>query len=93
MGRVLRRTLNRRIGRTGLPLSFISKLWLAALFSAIAAWGIKLLLGGALHPILRAALILIPYGLLYFAITTLFKLPEARKVVGRFTRLIPFFRH
>ncbi|MCA1555571.1 MAG: murein biosynthesis integral membrane protein MurJ, partial [Acidobacteria bacterium] len=28
---LLRRTLNRRIGRTGLPVAYISKLWLAAL--------------------------------------------------------------
>jgi putative peptidoglycan lipid II flippase len=83
----LRRTLNRRIGQTGLPFAFISRLWLAALLSAIIAWGIKLLLG-AYHPILLAALILTPYGLLYFAITTLFKLPEAHTVVGRFTRIL-----
>jgi putative peptidoglycan lipid II flippase len=84
---LLRRTLNRRIGETGLPFTFIAKLWLAALLSAIAAWGIKLLLGSR-HPILLAALILTPYGLLYFALTTLFKLPEAHTVVGRFTRIL-----
>jgi putative peptidoglycan lipid II flippase len=88
----LRRTLNRRIGQTGLPFAFISKLWLAAFLSAGLAWGIKLLLG-AHHPILLAALILIPYGILYFVITTLFKLPEARTVVGRFTRFLPFVRN
>ena len=88
---LLRRTLNRRIGRTGLPLKYISKLWLAALLSATIAWGIKLLIG-AHHPVLLAALILIPYGIFYFAITSLFKLPEARTVVGRFTRLLPFAR-
>jgi len=88
---LLRRTLNRRIGQTGLSFAYISKLWLAALLSAAIAWGIKLLVGRR-HPLLLAALILLPYGLLYFAITTLFKLPEARTVVGRFTRLLPFGR-
>lgn len=88
---LLRRTLNRRIGRTGLPLGYISKLWLAALLSATVAWGIKLLIG-ARHPVILAALILTPYGILYFAITSLFKLPEARSVVGRFTRLLPSAR-
>ncbi|HEY0101694.1 MAG TPA: murein biosynthesis integral membrane protein MurJ [Pyrinomonadaceae bacterium] len=83
----LRRTLNGRIGQTGLPFAYISKLWLAALLSAIFAWGIKLLIGSR-HPILLAALILTPYGLLYFAITSLFKLPEAHTVVGRFTRIL-----
>ena len=88
---LLRRTLNRRIGRTGLTFSYISKLWFAAFLSAIIAWGIKILVGRR-HPLLLAALILVPYGLLYFAITTLFKLPEARSVVGRFTRFLPFGR-
>ncbi|HLL15165.1 MAG TPA: murein biosynthesis integral membrane protein MurJ [Pyrinomonadaceae bacterium] len=88
---LLRRTLNRRIGQTGLSFAYISKLWLAALLSAAIAWGIKLLVGRR-HPLLLAALILTPYGLLYFAITTLFKLPEARTVVHRFTRLLPFGR-
>jgi putative peptidoglycan lipid II flippase len=88
---LLRRTLNRRIGRTGLPAAYISKLWLAALISAIIAWGIKLLVG-ARHPLLVGALVLTPYGILYFTITTLFKLPEARTVVGRFMRLMPFSR-
>ncbi|HLL73342.1 MAG TPA: murein biosynthesis integral membrane protein MurJ [Pyrinomonadaceae bacterium] len=88
---LLRRTLNGRIGRTGLPLAYISKLWLAALLSAAVAWGIKLLLG-ARHPAIVAALVLTPYGLLYFAVTTLFKLPEARSVVGRLLRFLPFAR-
>ena len=88
---LLRRTLNGRIGRTGLPFNYISKLWLAATLSAAVAWGIKLLVGRR-HPLLLAALILVPYGLLYFAITSLFKLPEAHRVVGRFTRLLPFGR-
>jgi putative peptidoglycan lipid II flippase len=33
---LLRRTLNRRIGQTGLPFSYISKLWLAAFLSAFS---------------------------------------------------------
>jgi putative peptidoglycan lipid II flippase len=84
---LLRRGLNRRIGRTGLPLSYVSKLWAAAGLSAAAGWGLKVLLGG-LHPIILAALVLTPYGLLYFALTSLFGLPESRAVVGRFTRVL-----
>ncbi|HEX8458317.1 MAG TPA: murein biosynthesis integral membrane protein MurJ [Pyrinomonadaceae bacterium] len=88
---LLRRKLNRRIGRTGLPFAYISKLWLAAFLGACVAWGIKLLVGRR-HPLLLAALILVPYGLLYFGITSLFKLPESHRVIGRFTRLLPFGR-
>ncbi|MCA1591317.1 MAG: murein biosynthesis integral membrane protein MurJ [Acidobacteria bacterium] len=86
---LLRRQLNRRIGKTGLPFSFVVKLWTAAGLSAALGWAI--LLGIArfrLHPIIVAALVLTPYGLIYFAITSAMGLPEARAVVGRFTRLL-----
>src|SRR5215204_2092909 len=83
---LLRRRLNARIGPTGLPSVFGLKLWVAAGASAAAGWGLKLLFG-AVHPIILAALVLTPYGLLYFAATSLWGLPEARNVVGRFTRV------
>ncbi|MDT7689290.1 MAG: putative peptidoglycan lipid flippase [Acidobacteriota bacterium] len=84
---LLRRGLNRRIGRTGLPLSYVGKLWASAGASAGVAWGLKLLLGH-IHPIILAVLVLTPYGLLYFALTSLWGLPESRSVVARFTRLL-----
>lgn len=84
---LLRRGLNRRIGRTGLPLSYVSKLWVSAAVSAAVALGLKYLLGGV-HPIILAALVLTPYGLLYFALTSLWGLPESRAVVGRFTKIL-----
>jgi putative peptidoglycan lipid II flippase len=84
---LLRRRLNAQIGPTGLSTSFALKLWVAAGASAAAGWGLKLLLGGV-HPIFLAALVLTPYGLLYFALTSLWGLPESRAVVGRFTRML-----
>ncbi|HEV2915617.1 MAG TPA: murein biosynthesis integral membrane protein MurJ [Pyrinomonadaceae bacterium] len=84
---LLRRTLNRRIGRTGLPAAFVAQLWAAAAVSAALGWGVKLLIG-ARHPILVAAFVLGAYGLLYFGLTSALGLPEARTVVGRFTRLV-----
>ena len=39
---LLRRSLNRRIGQTGLPVSFAVRLWSAAFVAAAVAWGIKL---------------------------------------------------
>ena len=84
---LLRRGLNRRIGWTGIPFSFVSKLWLSAAASAAVAWGLRLLIGH-MHPIPLAALVLTPYGLLYFALTSAWGLPESRAVVGRFTRVL-----
>jgi putative peptidoglycan lipid II flippase len=85
---LLRHTLNRRIGKTGLPLSYVGKLWMSAAIGAGLAWIIKLSIG-AHHPVIIAVLVLGAYGLIYFGITSLLGLPEARTVVGRFTRFIP----
>jgi putative peptidoglycan lipid II flippase len=85
---LLRRRLNGRLGRTGLPLPFAMKLWLSAALCAALAFALKLALGG-LHPIILAALVLTPYGLLYFALTSAWGLPEARQVINRFTRMLP----
>ena len=84
---MLRRTLNRRIGRTGLPFSFMAKLWSAAIVGAALGWIIKLLIG-VRHPVIIAILVLIPYGLVYFAITSAFGLPEAHTFTKRFTRIL-----
>ncbi len=84
---LLRRRLNGLIGRTGIPVSFALKLWVSAVLSAGVAWGLRLLLG-PVHPIIAAALVLTPYGLLYFGLTSLWGLPESRAVVGRFTRIL-----
>ena len=83
---LLRRSLNRRIGGSGLAVSYLAKLWLAAGAGAAAAWGVKLIIG-PLHPIIRAASILGPFGLLYFALTLVMGLPEAQFI----KRFIPFF--
>jgi putative peptidoglycan lipid II flippase len=84
---LLRRSLNRRIGRTGLPLGYIAKLWLAAAASAGLGWAIKLAIGNR-HPVIVAALVLLPYGLSYFAITSALGVPAARVVVGRAARIV-----
>jgi putative peptidoglycan lipid II flippase len=84
---LLRRKLNQRIGRTGLPISYVSKLWIAAFSGALVGWAIKLAVGQR-HPLIVAILVLIPYGLTYFGVVSLFKLPEADAVVGRAFRIL-----
>src|ERR1700690_1440647 len=63
---LLRRALNRRIGRTGLPADFLAKLWAVALVAAAAGWTIHHF-GGHRGPIVLALLVLGPYGIIYFA--------------------------
>jgi putative peptidoglycan lipid II flippase len=88
---LLRRKLNSRIGRTGLPLGFVTKLWLGAAVGAAVAWGLKLSVPVS-HPLPLAVIVLGAYGVTYFAVTFLFRVPEAQKVIGRVVQIlrIPF---
>jgi putative peptidoglycan lipid II flippase len=88
---LLRRSLNQRIGKTGLSSSFIAKLWMSALVGAALGWGIKLVLPH-LHPIVVAGLVLGPYGLAYFAIASVLRVDEASAVIGRGLRMVGFKR-
>lgn len=77
---MLRHGLHRRIGRTGLAWIYTLKLWATALIAAEVGWAIKLALG-EIHPILVAVFVLGSYGLVYFAVTGLWRLPEAQAVL------------
>jgi putative peptidoglycan lipid II flippase len=83
---LLRFYLNRKIGRTGLPFSYVVRLWTSALLSAAVGWGLKILVG-ARHPLIVGVVVLGAYGILYFALTTIFGLPEARSVFSKLKRL------
>jgi putative peptidoglycan lipid II flippase len=85
---LLRRTLNRRIGPTGLPATLAGKLWLSAGLGAAAAWGVKLAMGQR-HAILLAAAVLVPYGVLYFGVAALLRVEESTELLKRARRLIP----
>ncbi|HUP40448.1 MAG TPA: murein biosynthesis integral membrane protein MurJ [Vicinamibacterales bacterium] len=82
---LLRRSLNRRIGHTGLPLSLGVRLWSAAFAAAAVAWIIKVSLPDT-HPILRAAGILVPFGVMYLGLTFVLGVTEARRVLARARR-------
>ena len=82
---MLRSTMNARIGKTGLPASYVAQLWGSAIAAAALGWGIKLALP-ALHPIAIAVLVLVPYGLIYFAATTALRVPEASSAFARLRR-------
>ena len=82
---LLRRTLNRRLGSTGLGLGFVAKLWGAAAAGAAGGWGIYLLVP-VVHPVARAMVVLGVYGLVYFGITHALRIPQAAALAGRFVR-------
>ena len=82
---LLRSTLNARIGRTGLPAEYVAQLWGSATAGAAVAWGVKILLPPA-HPILTAIAVLGPYGVVFFAMTFLLRIPEASAAFSRLRR-------
>jgi putative peptidoglycan lipid II flippase len=88
---LLRRSLNRRIGRTGLSAPFVVKLWLAAGIAAAAGWGLRVLVG-QLHPMPMAIVVLGGYGVTYFAITGLSGIKESRVVMMKVLRVLRLSR-
>jgi putative peptidoglycan lipid II flippase len=79
---LLRRSLNRRIGETGLDLGYQLRLWASALLGIGAGLGIQMLLHLP-HPILEAVVVLGPFGLVYLAATYLLGVPDARALAVR----------
>ena len=84
---LLRTSLNRRIGRTGLPSSYVIKLWFSAGIGAGLGWGLKVLVGHR-HPLIVAPIVLGAYGVTYFGVTSLFGIGEAQRVISRGLRLL-----
>jgi putative peptidoglycan lipid II flippase len=79
---LLRRTMNARIGQTGLPSRYVLQLWSAAGTGAAVAWAVKLALP-SMHPIYAALCILGPYGMTFFAVVWMLKIPEATTALRR----------
>jgi putative peptidoglycan lipid II flippase len=95
---LLRREMDKRIGRTRLIPARMARLWIAALVGAALPWVYKLLLDrgaplisaheNAVHSKLMALVLLAVYGLTYVGITAAFGVPEARNVIDRGRRLL-----
>jgi putative peptidoglycan lipid II flippase len=83
---LLRRTLNKRLGETGLPLSLTGRLWTAAIVAAALAWAIKTA-WPVRQPIVLATIVLVPYGLAYLGLTIALHVPEAKSALARIRRL------
>lgn len=78
---LLRRGLRRRIGHDAPAPTAV--LWATAAVAAGAGWGIRGLVG-ALHPIVLALVVLIPFGALYVGLAAALGVREARSLLARY---------
>jgi len=79
---LLRNSLKRRIGRTGLSSLFIFELCVAAGAGAAAGWVGKLIMNLD-HPIGLAIVSLGLYGIVYFGVVNAFHVPEAKGLISK----------
>ncbi|MBA3671083.1 MAG: murein biosynthesis integral membrane protein MurJ, partial [Gemmatimonadaceae bacterium] len=82
---LLRRSITRKIGVTSLPAGRLVRLWGAGLVAAAAGWGAGMLLATR-SPMLRGALVLTIFSLVYGLVTLVLGVPEARALVARARR-------
>ncbi|WII71653.1 murein biosynthesis integral membrane protein MurJ [Bdellovibrio sp. 22V] len=80
----LRKALNKRIGKTGLPWKFQLKVWFIATISAGCGFAFDyLIIPEHLHVLWHAIAALLVYGILYFALGILFKVEQAHGLVQK----------
>jgi len=82
---LLRRGMNRRIGKIDASIGYFLRLWAAAVLSAMVAWTIRLFVHKQ-RPEVTAVLVLIPYGLAYLLLTTALGIDQAASLARRFAR-------
>jgi putative peptidoglycan lipid II flippase len=78
---LLRRSLNGRIGWTGLDRKFLAQLWGMAIFAAVVGFAIKFVTPHA-GPRLQALMVIPAFGTIYLGLAYLWDLPEFRGFVG-----------
>jgi putative peptidoglycan lipid II flippase len=99
---LLRREMDKRIGRTRLVPSRMARLWGAALIGAAIPWAYKLATDlsspifsahdDAVRSKFMALALLGLYGIAYLGITAVFGVPEAKNVLDRGSRLLKLGR-
>ncbi|MGH9567364.1 MAG: lipid II flippase MurJ, partial [Candidatus Angelobacter sp.] len=79
---LLRRGMARRTGKIQSLTAYFTRLWAAAVLSGAAAWGLRL----GMHPhrpVIAAGIILVPYGVLYLALTAIMGVDQASSLWRR----------
>jgi putative peptidoglycan lipid II flippase len=86
---LLKHTLGKIIGKTGIAFSHLIKLYAAAIIAAGAAAGIKIFLSllTHFHPIINGAMIIALFGVVYFTCALMLKIREANALFARIRRI------
>jgi len=84
---LLRRTLNKQLGPTGISAVLMAKLWAAAVLAALAACVVEHFMPGY-GPIVTAMFVLSTYGIAYFSITYLLRIPVCVDVLEKVLRRV-----
>jgi putative peptidoglycan lipid II flippase len=82
---LLRRKMDHTLGRTGVSVSIMAKLWSAACLAALVAWAVEYLVP-SYGPIVTAIYVLGVYGITYFALTYLMRIPECEALFAKVLR-------
>ncbi len=81
---LLKRTIDARIGETGLPWTVTARLWAAAIGGAAVAWAVRWALP-PVHPIAAAVVLCGGFGVTYLALAAAFGFDEVRGIASRVT--------
>jgi putative peptidoglycan lipid II flippase len=77
---LLRFSMNRRIGKTGLRYPYVVKLWTIAIGAAVLAFAMKYLTGES-QPLISGVLVLLIYGSVYFLGAFALRIPNAMELL------------
>lgn len=81
---LLRRGIQRRLGKGEPLMAYYGKLWAAALAAGAGAFVFERFIGGP--PIVEAALTCGVFGIIYFVVAAILRVPEAAATLSRFRR-------
>ncbi|HET9449621.1 MAG TPA: hypothetical protein VFO83_02000 [Aggregicoccus sp.] len=73
-------------GLLGLGVKLLLTQWRGLDPAVLAEWQGRLLAPPALHPLVTAVLVILPFGAAYFGLTYALGIPESRAVLGKLTR-------
>jgi putative peptidoglycan lipid II flippase len=80
---LLRRGMARRTGKIQSLAAYFTRLWAAAVVSAGIAWGLRIEMHPQ-RPVVAAGIVLVPYGVLYLALTAMMGVGQASGLWRRF---------